>query len=250
MAQLSPRARRELPQSLLGRMAFTWFNPGSGTGYVFTVASLVGGMLTLSVMELLTAIFVGDPEFAGLTWWQFPQWLVATYNHLTQRGFWTTFWLALVAYLAFYLGLARLFGVALRKVRFGGGMLSVFVGYLVLVVMGCIGPFALQLTFRWLFNRTEMPLEHTPLQFTNWIWTLVSILDNDLAKDNWTVSLLVVCAGFVFLLNFLLAAKEVEQVRLLAPTRVLQDDLELHPPAPKESKRSPWDEPAKQVGST
>ena len=38
-AQLSPRARRRLPQSLLGRVVFTWFNPGSGTGYIFCIAN-------------------------------------------------------------------------------------------------------------------------------------------------------------------------------------------------------------------
>ena len=41
-AQLSPRAMRQLPQSFLGRMAFTWFNPGSGTGYVFAMLNLLG----------------------------------------------------------------------------------------------------------------------------------------------------------------------------------------------------------------
>src|SRR5262249_11582954 len=39
-AELSPRARRNLPQSFLGRMLFTWFNPGSATGYIFTVVNL------------------------------------------------------------------------------------------------------------------------------------------------------------------------------------------------------------------
>jgi hypothetical protein len=50
-------------------------------------------------------------------------------------------------------------------------------------------------------------------------------------------------AGGVFLLNFFLAAKEVEQTRLVAPTRVLEDELALHPPPEKPTKRSPWDEP-------
>lgn len=245
-AELSPRARRELPQSVLGRMAFTWFNPGSGTGYVFTMASLVGGMLTLSVMELLTAIFLGDSQFAGLQWWHVFDWLAAAVNHLVQRSFWSEFWIALIAYLAFYLGLARLIGVALRQVRLGGGMLTVFVSYLLMVIMGCIIPFLLQLMFRWLLGRSTLDFEHTPLQVTNWIWTLVSILDHGNATDNWTVSLLVLCASGVFLLNFLQAANEVEQVRLLAPNRVRQDDLELRPPPEQTKKRNPWDEPTGQ----
>ena len=44
-AQLSPRAMRQLPQSLLGRMAFTWFNPGSGTGYMFALLNLLAVLL-------------------------------------------------------------------------------------------------------------------------------------------------------------------------------------------------------------
>lgn len=243
-AELSPRARRELPQSLLGRMAFTWFNPGSGTGYVFTIASLVGGMLTLSLMELLTAMVLGDAQFAGISWWNLPELVMASLAHLIDRVQWSTFWVALIAYLAFYLGLARLVGASLRAVRLGGGMLSVFVSYLVLVVMGSIGPALLQLLFFWLMGWSNQDFEHTPFQFTNWVWTLIGILENDEAADNWTVTVLILCSGLVFLLNFVLAAKEVEQVRLLAPNRVRQDDLELHPPPKPAGKRNPWDEPS------
>lgn len=243
-AELSPRARRELPQSLLGRMAFTWFNPGSGTGYVFTIASLVGGMLTLSLMELMTALVLGDAQFAGISWWNLFELVMASLAHLIDRARWSTFWVALIAYLAFYLGLARLVGAGLRAVRLGGGMLSVFVSYLVLVVMGCLGPVLLQAIFRWLIGRMNDSFEHTPFQFTNWVWTLIGIVENDDAADNWTITVLVLCSGLVFLLNFVLAAKEVEQVRLLAPTRVRQDDLELHPPPQPAGKRNPWDEPA------
>jgi hypothetical protein len=38
--QLSPRVRRTLPQSFVGRTLRTWFNPGAGTGYVFVVLNL------------------------------------------------------------------------------------------------------------------------------------------------------------------------------------------------------------------
>src|SRR5262249_4709460 len=46
---LSARVKRELPQSTLGRVFFTWFAPGSGTGYVFIIAN----MLTLSLIVSL-----------------------------------------------------------------------------------------------------------------------------------------------------------------------------------------------------
>lgn len=47
LAMLSPRARRTLPQSALGRVFLTWLQPGSGTGYVFTVANAGGVMAFL-----------------------------------------------------------------------------------------------------------------------------------------------------------------------------------------------------------
>ena len=53
-AELSPRARRELPQSVLGRTALTWFNPGSGTGYVFATLNLAV-LVVLTIMLSLCA---------------------------------------------------------------------------------------------------------------------------------------------------------------------------------------------------
>jgi hypothetical protein len=51
-------------------------------------------------------------------------------------------------------------------------------------------------------------------------------------------------AALIFLVNLIVATKEIEQVRQEAPARVRQDDLELHPElAPKEIKpSSPWDD--------
>ena len=40
-AKLSPRVRRQLPMSFLGRVFLTWFNPGSGTGYVFAISHVL-----------------------------------------------------------------------------------------------------------------------------------------------------------------------------------------------------------------
>jgi len=58
----------------------------------------------------------------------------------------------------------------------------------------------------------------------------------------WYISPAIFLGGcFVFLLNLLSAAVEVEQVRTLAPARVLQDDLSQRPLEPKK-KKNPWDE--------
>ena len=39
-AQLSPRAKRNLPHTLIGRVLLTWFNPGSASGYTFAMLNL------------------------------------------------------------------------------------------------------------------------------------------------------------------------------------------------------------------
>ena len=59
---LSERVKRSLPRSVLGRMAFTWLNPGLGTGYVFTVANLV----VLSVTFVVVADVATSLGYNGL----------------------------------------------------------------------------------------------------------------------------------------------------------------------------------------
>ena len=48
--ELSPRVRRSLPASFLGRVFATWFQPGPGTGYLFAVSNMaVSSLLTLGI---------------------------------------------------------------------------------------------------------------------------------------------------------------------------------------------------------
>jgi hypothetical protein len=241
VGELSPRARRQLPQSLLGRMAFTWFNPGSGTGYVFAMANLMGGMATLAVVRVVAVIVAGDPAFAGLQSWNVSGWSVASLAVMIDDPIQIWFQVALVAYLALYLGLARLSGLGLRAVGFGGGQVSVVISFLVIGVMGIAGPLALEAGIHW-FTGAGRIVDHTFLQSTNWVWTLDSIQDGGEATYNGTLTVLVCLSGIIFLINFLLASKEVEQVRLLTPARVQQDDLERHPPQ-SPARSGPWDEP-------
>ena len=50
------RVKRRLPKSFLGRVFFTWFNPGPGTGYLFAVCNVhrrgVVGLLRLRCVLL------------------------------------------------------------------------------------------------------------------------------------------------------------------------------------------------------
>jgi hypothetical protein len=80
--------------------------------------------------------------------------------------------------------------------------------------------------------------QYTPLQFSNWIWTLEELADG--GADG-SVALLVFLFGLaVYFLNVIIAAREVENVRESAPARVRADDALQHP-EPAKLAASPWD---------
>jgi hypothetical protein len=47
--------------------------------------------------------------------------------------------------------------------------------------------------------------------------------------------------ALIFLANFLLLSREVQHVRQVAPQRVLEDELALHPELAPPKKRNPWE---------
>jgi hypothetical protein len=81
------------------------------------------------------------------------------------------------------------------------------------------------------------------MQLPNWFWTIWELT---WPTTRITISPLIplsifVLGSVVFLANLLHASFEVEQVRTLAPSRVLQDDAGQRAAGPKR-KRNPWDE--------
>lgn len=222
-AQLSPRAKRQLPQSLLGRMLFTWFNPGSGTGYVFAALNLLG----LMSMAWLAVTFA---------------WLVG-YEHLPDSPEWVCYTVAITGYVLGFLGCVRLAIVALRRLT-PVGMLATFLCQVILAASGILFPLLLQAVVSW---GDYTSFDYSLLQITNWGWTLIEIVANR-SSDAMELALIVGCvAAVIFLINLIVAAREVEHVRTAAPQRVIEDEAELHPS--QRRKRSPWDdEPAAAPG--
>ena len=208
VAELSPRVRRALPTTLLGRLLFTWFNPGSGTGYVFAVCNLVAvvvvSLLALSVL----------PE--GI--------------RLLRQEEWLYFVALAPSYVIAYLGAGRLLILAVRLVRHVG----VYAGFLlqiVLALMGTLGPFVVQMIFS-----KYLGYDYTLLQATNWVWTLERVVDYrpslatlPLLNVPIVVVLVPLAAGLIFLLNLVFAAREVAQVRQATPRRVLEDQMSKAP---------------------
>lgn len=218
-AQLSPRVKRRLPQSFMGRTFLTWFNPGSGTGYMFAVVNVVAVAL-LAVAAALIAEWKGDrcapdqPEFFSFS-------------------------LLLCAYVAAYLGIGRLLVLWIRR-YLDFGLLLPFLVHIVLLFLGAAVPSFLQ---AWVYGFDGFN-DYTLLQIPNWMWTLIEAGDGDIWATPAAPILVLFGAAVIFLVNLIVAAKEVEEVRQEEPERVRQDDLELHPELAANDERptSPFDD--------
>jgi hypothetical protein len=229
LAELSPRARRQLPQSLLGRMAFTWFNPGSGTGYVFACLNIVW-LAVMLVVLVAVAELTGQGGFrlSGEVW---------------------ELALGVVAYSAAYLGLGRLFMLLVRRFQ----RAEVVMGVLFQVIIPLLG-IAFPLLLMQLMVTMEMAdYGYTPLQITNWAWTLMQIGENrgastpfflggGLRLTDAEVSLMIVtlAAAAIFLLNLFFTTEEVDQTHQAAPQRVREEELALHPELVPAPPKNPW----------
>ena len=264
-AELSPRARRELPQSVLGRTALTWFNPGSGTGYVFAILNMsVLVLVPIALMYCAEAwgVLLGVVQAfkSSMLGWLLPanlvEWCQQVYQQLLQfggRGHELEvfgFGLVSLGYCAAYVGLTRLVHLLVRRYFYVGLMFSLLV-LILFLVLGAAGPFVLEAMVQ-----QDVEFDYSPLQTSNWLWTSVEMVDDNLmtsrvpspvlplVSEGVVIVMLVGGAGlFFFAINVILALREVEAVRQETPQRVKDDDQQLKlEDAPAQSPVSPWDE--------
>jgi hypothetical protein len=139
-ADLSPRVKRDLPQSFLGRVFLTWLNPGSGTGYVFASINLIGAAILTGA-----ALYWAQQYVAGLAATNRGPMAPRGVFPWNAREFDGAINLAIVApcYLIIYLGVGRMAIHFLR--RFGD--VNMFVGvvfHLGLLAAGNLGPLLVQ----------------------------------------------------------------------------------------------------------
>jgi hypothetical protein len=217
-AELSPRAKRNLPQSLLGRSLLTWFNPGSGSGYTFTVLNLAGVLLTHGMVVWIATEFADDRVPPDSNWFY--------------AG------ICLLGYVAGYLGIVRLSVTAIRR-QIPVTMLTVFLLHVVVVLAGVFVPLAI-LSMQ--YGISGYDFEYTPLQLTNWVWTLAEILDRGTAGavGEYLPFVILAVGGTIFLINLIDTSSEVEKVRTIAPQRVLEDDAAKRPVI--RLPKNPWDD--------
>ncbi len=196
---ISPRAQRQLPQTLFSRALLTWFNPGSGTGYVFVIVSFASLVMLVGLQELYLSM---QPNFSrqGL-------------NHSV-----ALFGYVLLCYLTSYLGVTRLIMLKLGKMVPARMIASVAIT-VVLLILGSLLPLIVVFTLN---DYNEF--SYAAHQFSNFFWTLIELADgNNRSELAISVLLLTLASMAIFVLNLFTLSRELMVVRIEAPLRV-QDE--------------------------
>jgi hypothetical protein len=219
---LSPRVKRDLPQSFLGRALLTWFNPGPGTGYMFAVSNVVA----VALLALASVIF--RPTTGGTVW----------AANLPERVIY--FALLGTCYMVIYLGIGKLLLDLIQRVT-PATIVHRFVVHVLLMLAGCGIPMVIELS---LFD-ARFP-GYSLLEITNPVWTLATVAGGTIINSDMSVLIVVlsIAATGVLLANLPSVVAEVRNVRIARPIRVVDEDAELAAvtAAPTESVRtSPWD---------
>ena len=215
---LSRRVQRDLPQSRVGQIFLTWFNPGPGTGFMFAIANFTA----IVAMAMLLPLSHTSVPFRNV-------------------GFVQTSYFLLFAwcYLVIFLGLGS-FLIALLRRYFFVSMTAGFLFQIILLLLGCGVPQVLTLASD-SFGRGDI---YSLLHSSNPIWTLIEAADNSMfastTEAQFLMYVLPSMAAVVLLLNLRSVAAELLLRRRNLPTRVVEEEAELRPaalPAPA----SPWD---------
>lgn len=214
---LSLRVRRTLPQSFLGRALGAWFNPGSGSGYVFAVCN-VATCAALATWACMLGLNTG-----GILW---------------EDGVKTI--VLLTSYFVAYLGLGRLAVHGLRRVTEVSGL-----GAFLIQVLCALGGSGLPFVVRTLSEQIRVS-DVLLISAPSPAWFVPRMLDGAVPTDTeWTLLISVGAVALaVFLVNLVMAGSEARQLRVATPRRVIEDDLEQRP-ASENQATNPWgDRPA------
>ncbi len=222
--ELSPRVKRDLPQSFLGRLFLTWFNPGPGTGYLFAIS----GMLSILV---ITGIGLVAAESLDLPGWR-------QFNRYGPEHF-LSFGVLALSYVTIYLGLGLAVVRLLRK--FAQVTLVAAVLLQVLLVLAGFGiPMIIHM-----MSRQLRSAGYSLLHITDPFWSSVHVTERGAFPAEGYILMTVVplTALLVLFLNLPAVAREVRRVRIAKPQRVADEDATLaakkHPVEPL--RTSPWD---------
>jgi hypothetical protein len=223
--ELSPRVKRGLPRSGLGRILFTWFNPGPGTGYLFAITNASAAAIFAAI-----AITFSEGSSLALRTPMSPMTLPA----LDQLY---AFLALLIAYLIIFLGLGLLLIRALRRVSSQVTLATSFLISGLLLLAGWGIP--------WVIAETMRPRQHgyTLLHITDPFSTCAEVLDRSATTYSqfdilWRV---LPVAATVLLVNLVYIIPEVRHVRITPPKRVEEEETALAATAAPSKPASPFD---------
>ena len=227
-AVMSPRVKRDLPQSDLGRAFLTWLNPGPGTGYMLAIVAYCSGLIFALTLMAGASFFGASPQvrsFSSVMAGMDP------FLYVLRIG------LAILAYMAFYLALGRVL-LALASLAQPVGPNGRVALYAVLVAIGVAGPIIIQ----W-----SSPLRndsYTLLQTTNPFWTIYLLCFPATSGDPIIAVTIIAILAVIFAgLQLPSIGREVANVRIVAPRRVLEEDAAaLAAQAPPPQPKDPWDD--------
>jgi len=213
---LSRRVQRSLPQSKMGRVFFTWLNPGPGTGYMFCVANLTMiAVVGLALVFLFSSIARPSPSLDQVVYFLILGW----------------------CYLVIFLGVGRLLISLARRFVFIS-MTAGFLLHMILLLAAC----GLPQIFSFMSFSQQYYVQYSLLHSSNPIWTLYVLIDEgSMSVEAFTLSLILIpTALIVLLLNMRTVTAEVQYQRSLLPARVAEEEAELHP-VPEAGPSNPWE---------
>ena len=223
LGETSLRVKRQLPQTLLGRVFLTWFNPGPATGFMFVVANLLAATAIGGLFLWGDSFRGGGPGVRGIS---IPRTVIVGFGILQ------------MSYILFYLGIGRLVISLLRRVTPVSQTLAVLMQ--VLIVMAGSGiPLSIHMMSPTMRNNYSL------LEITNPFVSLYEVVNAGDFRFEVQVLLGIVplAALAVFLLNLPSIVLAVHQVRLAKPQRVAEEDAEMEAQrAPPPGPSSPFDE--------
>lgn len=194
---MTPRIRRELPNSFFARSLLTWLTPGPVTGLVFA---------TVNVVVIATALVYGFD-------WLFDQPNVRVSGRFARMI--GSFTFAAATYLVGFFVLIRLV-IGVVRVRNNPRVELGLAALVAISVVVALVPYSIGLHLN-----DYRSYSYSGWQITNWVWTLGEILRGRDLDD--TVRALAVVIGFLFFASLLAAPQLVLARRTAMPKRVAEE---------------------------
>lgn len=230
--ELSPRVKRDLPQTALTRALFTLYNPGSGTGYFFVIAGATSILVCFGLLDVARSWGLLGADQSNPNVWPGPA--VRTLSLIDKH---IKFAVLAWGYLVGYLGIGRLMILAGRRFFTVPPMVGVLV-QLIMILGSCLGCVSLAILTS---NRADAD-QYGPIQLPNWIWSLYE----QGGSDGVPIEYVMIVAAFalaIIAINALEASKEFLAVAAQAPRRVQDEDREIKEAHTPHIPKNPWDRP-------